>query len=223
MNRFQVMSGAVILYCLVMVAVACYISNAAWYVWLIALGVNIGYDIAAVSQKVKVDPKAGSNKLRVYASAAKGVPVTTPSIYEWQKWCTLAAWFCIGMMGLSCTLLDTVNGLFGCVVVTSICMSVIYLCRCHGYYKTKEFYWYHGWIITMWLIMGAVACQLLDEFGVTVSENIPLALLAVALVMCLFTLGAGFKYYVWPPMKELADDIKEIYQTIRRHESGKPA
>lgn len=217
MNRFQIMSVAVIFYCLAMVAVACYISNATWYVWLFALAVNIGYDIVAVLKKVDVDPKASSNTLWVYASAAKGVLPTEPTIHEWQKWFTLVAWYCIGMMGLSCTLLETVNGLFGCVVVTSICMSVIYLCRCRK--NLKQYYWWYGWITTMWFIMGVVVCELLGEFGVTIPEDIPIVLLVVALVLCLLTLGAGFKYYVWPPMKELANEIREIHRVIKNYKT----
>ena len=214
MNKFQVISGAVVLYCLATVAVACYISGAVWYVWLLAFGGNFIYDVFLALKKAEINQNSCDNELRRCEVTFENEIRLKPTQYEWKLWCSWVVWNCTSALGLTCVLLSVMGGALGSIVVISISASIIFLCKCR--IKREQYRWWNGWIVTMWLFIIVGICKLATCLGFDVPVEVMLAICAAALFTFLLTLVAGFKYYVWPPLKVLADEISDIYRVIKR-------
>ena len=200
MKRFVFLCGLVMFFCLVMVGVACYITQAAWYVWLLTIASNLA----------AMDLNISANKYPAKSSAQ-----------DKHHWCALVSWNCAGVLGLSCVLLGAMDGSFGSFVVIALCLSLIWLCVTHlvADFKDKTMWWL-GWIITITFVMGGAVCKLMSNLGYLIPEHITYCCGLVTLIMLLITLIAGVKYYIWPPAKEIYLDIRDIRRAIKHYEEA---
>jgi len=194
MNKYQILYGLVMLCCLILVGFACSVRGAAWYVWLIALSANAGI---------------------MYLCNKDDWPKKKSTKHEQHLRCARASWNFAGTVGLTSVILDVMGGVFGDIVIFVISLSVIWLSLVHFADKNGKFLWWLGWLITMSLAVVEATLGLLSHLGVGISKVFEGGLLVLIFLSCAVTLVIGIVLYVYPPIKEIYEDVKEIRNTIK--------
>ena len=189
MNKFSFICSLVITICMILIGVACKISGSAWYVWLITL---------LASSAVMIKCTSG------------GWPDNSLSVHEQHLRCARCSHFAFSTLGLVSVLLGVINGLFGNVVILLLSLAIIWLSLVHFADKKGKFFWWLGWSVTM---LGFAGLSISDMAGV--SQEVWKYILFTTLGSLAVTLIIGVVLYIYPPIKELSDDVKEIRDTIK--------
>lgn len=189
MKKFVFLCTIIALICMCTVVEACIIADASFFASLAAILVNMGaLFLAYCSDKPK-----------------------TKDAHQVHYFYAYNTWFCIGVVGLTCLVLDTMVGWFGDVVMLLICASVIWMCsvRLADNDKTKVLWWI-GWIVTMFIMSVLSLLDLLKIAGADISENLILGFLLTDFGLFALTVLVGCKLYVYPKIKKISDIIKDI-------------
>lgn len=189
MNKFSFICGLLITICMILVGVACKISGSAWYVWLIML---------SASFVVMVKCTSG------------GWPNNSLSGHEQHLRCANCSCFTFSTLGLVSVLLNVINGVFGDVIILLLSLAVIWLSFAHFADKNGKLLWWLGWAVTM---SGFAGLSISDILGFP--SEIWKYILFSTLGALAVTLIIGLVLYVYPPIKELSDDVKEIRDAIK--------
>lgn len=189
MNKFRILYCLVMLCSLIMAGFACLVKGVAWYVWLIALSANAGV---------------------MYLCNKDDWPKKEFMLREQHLRCARASWNFVSTAGLTAVILDVMGGVFGDVVILAISSSVIWLCLVHFADENGKFLWWLGWVVTMSLAVVEASLGLLSDLGVGISKIFEGGVLALVFLSCVVTLIIGIILYVYPPIKEIYDDIREI-------------
>ena len=189
MNKFSFICGLLITICMILIGVACKISGSAWYVWLITLSASFVVIVKCTSG---------------------GWPNSSLSVHEQHLRCARCSHFSFSTLGLVSVLLGVINSSFGDVVILSLSLVIIWLSFVHFADKNGKFFWWLGWLVTM---SGFACLSISSLFGL--SSEIWTYVLFTTLGALAVTLIIGLVLYVYPPIKELSDDVKEIRDTIK--------
>ena len=198
MNKFNFLCALAMLFCMALVGVACFIAEASWYVWLIALSAN------AVIVYLNIKSEWSDKK---------------SSAHEQHLRCARVSWNFTGSLGLTSVILGVLDGVFGNVVIMVISLSVIWFSCVHFKDEKGKLRWWQGWFVTMSLMTVTAILETMSDLGVNISQVVVGAVLVLALLSCGVTLIIGIVLYVYPPIKELADDYQEIRDTIKFYEN----
>ncbi|MBR1600179.1 MAG: hypothetical protein IJ677_01220 [Alphaproteobacteria bacterium] len=194
MKRFDFLLILAMLFYIALVGITCAVAKSAWYVWCVVLAVNI----------------AG-----IYIDVRSEKPTKELSEHEQHLRCARISWNTAGVVGLTAIVLGVMDGVFGNVVIIVISLSIIWLCMVHFADKKGKILWWLGWVITMCLAIVAAILCILSNSGIDILPWIMGVLFIMFLISAAITLIVGVILYVYPPIKELSEDVKEIHDAIK--------
>ncbi|MBQ8481347.1 MAG: hypothetical protein IJ532_02295 [Alphaproteobacteria bacterium] len=194
MNKYDFFCGLAMFFCIALVIAACVISESPWFVWLIAIAANMAIMQFSVSSE-----KSGKELSR----------------HEQHLRCARIVWNVTGPVGFTSVILGVMDGIFGSVILIVISLSVIWLSLVHFADKEGKFYWWLGWVITMSLTVVVAILEILSVYLSAIPTFIMGLLFILIMISLAVTLIIGIVLYIYPPIKELSDDIKEIRDTIK--------
>lgn len=190
MNRFGLICSLVIISCMVLIGVACKIAGSAWYEWLIMLSLSFTILIKCISGDW---------------------PKSSLPMHEQHLRCARCSHFAFSTLGIASVILGVIDGVFGDVVILLLSMAVTWLSVAHFSDKKGKFFWWLGWTVTM---SGFACLSISDMSGI--SSEVRAYVLYTTLGALAITLIAGLVLYIYPPVRKLADDVKEIKDTIKK-------
>ena len=190
MNGFKILCTLITLLCVAIIGAASIIGNAAWYVWVMSLGL-IGY-ITCTDW-----PKGRQNAHECHVQCAFICNLNT-CIVSWVViWLELWPHLLVGLTA---------------VLWAS---SAFWVCCAHLGEKKGKFFWWLGLSVASFCTIGYSLIIFSENLGHAVSRYVSGGLILFTLGIFFLTLIIGFILYVWPPIKEIIAGIKEICRIVK--------
>ena len=190
MNGFKILCCLIAVLCVALIIAACIIGNAAWYLWIISLGL-IGWMTCSEWPKNKFE------------------------IHEQHILCARAGYLNACIVSWIVLWLELSPHVLVGIVAILWALTGLWICSVHLFDNKGKFFWWLGLSVTALGVLCTAVTILSDNLGHALPANISGGMVLFTVGVFFLTLIIGFVLYVYPLIKDIVADIRDIRRIIK--------